>query len=694
MKAGIPWSVKGVGEEAREAAKSAARLSGMTLGEWLNSIILDHSDPGSSDRQGPRSGTSPPESSSTFIENGSSLAALGARLAASEDTLAHLATFNDRVDTLERQLAQLSESEGAADNGPSSLAAVDTALRSIVDHIEISERRTHEMFQTLQSRISEVASRAFPAAGKNSSADLNALEKLASQVPLLAERIEEIGQMSEAVTEQARLAGAQAARGELKEIEIRIEQLLSQAQVAMRQTAGASGDLTKVRDEIGRLAQRLDDMRVEAASERDVERLRLAVQELSKQPPQDFEPGQAADFDRRLRDLAHRLEQAQGQTGTPKLRELEQRLSVLDQRLGEMRGKSDSQGTGMLERQARDFTGRLATIEQKLSGIAGLERSINQLHQSVAETRDKARNAATETTNQLLQDFFSQVPPGQLTGESADLATMQEGLEALQRAAQQSDQQTQETLQAVHETLEQIINKLAEIEDAQAALAQALPAGTRRQGLMSPTANASQSPHNQSSPYAPPLRQIAREETPELRGSPLAEEVVPAHPGRSSEVRGESDPLAGHDRAQSPPVDDYIAAARRAAQGAGDGVRTNLYAGASDTKPRVKDFLGLLSAPTAKKSRTVNGAAIPVEVAGTFRKRLILAGLVVLATGSALFAFMSLFQRGDIEATSVITIPAERATGEGGGQGSVSPPKARSPQSWLLAPEEAESGAL
>jgi localization factor PodJL len=44
MKPGIPWSVKGIEPETREAAKDAARRSGMTLGEWLKSKILDSAD--------------------------------------------------------------------------------------------------------------------------------------------------------------------------------------------------------------------------------------------------------------------------------------------------------------------------------------------------------------------------------------------------------------------------------------------------------------------------------------------------------------------------------------------------------------------------------------------------------------------------------------------------------------------------
>jgi len=40
MKLGVPWSVKGIRQEARESAREAARRSGMSLGDWLNSVIL------------------------------------------------------------------------------------------------------------------------------------------------------------------------------------------------------------------------------------------------------------------------------------------------------------------------------------------------------------------------------------------------------------------------------------------------------------------------------------------------------------------------------------------------------------------------------------------------------------------------------------------------------------------------------
>jgi localization factor PodJL len=45
MKFGAQWSVKGIRPEARETAREAARRSGMSLGDWLNSVILDNAAP-------------------------------------------------------------------------------------------------------------------------------------------------------------------------------------------------------------------------------------------------------------------------------------------------------------------------------------------------------------------------------------------------------------------------------------------------------------------------------------------------------------------------------------------------------------------------------------------------------------------------------------------------------------------------
>src|SRR5215831_18922194 len=39
-----PWHVKGINPQARETAREAARRSGMSVGQWLNAVILDQAD--------------------------------------------------------------------------------------------------------------------------------------------------------------------------------------------------------------------------------------------------------------------------------------------------------------------------------------------------------------------------------------------------------------------------------------------------------------------------------------------------------------------------------------------------------------------------------------------------------------------------------------------------------------------------
>src|ERR1700682_937029 len=41
MKSGVPWQINGVRRQARESAREAARRAGMSLGAWLDTVILD-----------------------------------------------------------------------------------------------------------------------------------------------------------------------------------------------------------------------------------------------------------------------------------------------------------------------------------------------------------------------------------------------------------------------------------------------------------------------------------------------------------------------------------------------------------------------------------------------------------------------------------------------------------------------------
>jgi localization factor PodJL len=86
MKFGVPWSVKGIRPQARETAKEAARRSGVSLGEWLNSVII---------QQAEQEGVHPDADDDDF--NGDELAGV-----------------NERLDDLSRRIEQLMRTGPAA----------------------------------------------------------------------------------------------------------------------------------------------------------------------------------------------------------------------------------------------------------------------------------------------------------------------------------------------------------------------------------------------------------------------------------------------------------------------------------------------------------------------------------------------------------------------------------------------------
>ena len=87
MKFGFPWSAKEIPPQARATAEEAARRAGMSLGDWLNSVIT---------QQAAHAGVqSPPVTDDDFHRG-------------------HLAAVNDRIDDLARRIEQLARIGPAA----------------------------------------------------------------------------------------------------------------------------------------------------------------------------------------------------------------------------------------------------------------------------------------------------------------------------------------------------------------------------------------------------------------------------------------------------------------------------------------------------------------------------------------------------------------------------------------------------
>jgi len=141
-----PWSVKGIDPKAREVAKDLARRSGMTLGEWLNRVILEDDVPEEvtveaqfGDRalraQAPRLRAVSPPSPPHFAPSAATPPDL-TRVAHALDRL------TDRIEASETRT-------GLAING------VEHSVRQALARIETAEREQHAAATRLEGLLAE-----------------------------------------------------------------------------------------------------------------------------------------------------------------------------------------------------------------------------------------------------------------------------------------------------------------------------------------------------------------------------------------------------------------------------------------------------------------------------------------------------------------------------------------------------------
>ncbi|MBX3509185.1 MAG: SEL1-like repeat protein [Parvibaculum sp.] len=215
MRSGVPWSVKGIEPEAREAAKQAARRAGVTLGAWLNQVIMD--------------------------------------------------TGTDEVGRQEPSAMQsrYSEPQQAAPQAPQPKPAIDLgplgeAVRELVQRVDSSERRTAEMTRKLEATVGQLAQRLDQSEHEMGDRfpEARALDPLERKLQMLGERMER----------------AERGRGGLRPEDQRTIQTLEKAVSAVvdhLETAEQRTDstLAEIRQSLASLAHRVESAEQEAARE-------------------------------------------------------------------------------------------------------------------------------------------------------------------------------------------------------------------------------------------------------------------------------------------------------------------------------------------------------------------------------------------------------------------------------------------
>ena len=501
MSASAPWSVKGIDAKAREVAKDLARRSGMTLGEWLNQMILEGEDVGAmiarerekSQRQAPQPAPravyrdvhpaydddddrrplyrEPRRPAPAFSTASQPLARDLPRDLPRRDPRRSIFEGQPRFDdyedetyasasgdlarvarALENLGARIESSEGRSANA---VRGVSSAVENLMGRIELSETTAAETQARLDAQVEEFNQSAERLVRAED--DRNALDTRISQAERLidaqAERLEGLsGHFRE---ERERIAGLEEQLNNPQSIEtIRaVEGALGRLANQLYENEARARDTVKdVREDMVGLSHRLTQIEL-----RDPERVAQGV------------------IDKVVARLAQRLDSAEAQTNGA-IKALEQAFTTIDKRLT----AAESQGDISDPETARSFRQLAAELSQRVEdsraelkaalaeGLASSADSALSQFTSRIEAAEQSSAAAIEKLGQdigrLAGNMNRRVASVEATGQNK-IKALTETVEAQMGRSESAHAQAMERLSSEMARIsERLGNKLADTE--------------------------------------------------------------------------------------------------------------------------------------------------------------------------------------------------------------------------------------
>ncbi|MGA0607924.1 hypothetical protein ACO2Q0_18190 [Phenylobacterium sp. VNQ135] len=296
MTAGAPWSVKGIDPRAREVAKDLARRSGMTLGEWLNHVILEDDTPEEAAYEAQVS-----ERPLRSVQGG------GYHAYEATPRFAPQAAPSNELARVVHALDRLSDRIEASETRTGlAISGVEHSVRQALARVETTERegyalterlarleagpRSAEALRILEDRITRIE------AGERRSAQ--AVEQIGRQVLAMAEAVNRRLQTAE----QQNAEALEQVGGEIARIAGAVEARLARAEHAQ------ADSLERFGAEIGRLTDRFSE-RLVAAEQRSAQ----AIEEVGRQVARAAERMEQRQ-ERAIGDLAERIRESEDRT--------------------------------------------------------------------------------------------------------------------------------------------------------------------------------------------------------------------------------------------------------------------------------------------------------------------------------------------------------------------------------------------
>ena len=462
---------------------------------------------------------------------------------------------------------------------------VESLLRRLMERVEESERRYSEALDDLHARLDLLSHTTGAARASGSSEQTETLDRLHSQVSELARRLEQSEQASP-LDEFAELGKALSGTADF------------------RPSAAAAEPWAPLAPESGQWT--LPETQFSPGAP--------GADAPYRAPLLPLMDGDEADLDKRLVEMAHRLEHSiEMSMPATALEALNAKMDEIASRFEAALGQTPKlENLQHLERQLSDMGQQLSRVEHGLARINGIEAQLSRLIERVEETPAHIEQAASRAATEAFRLAGNEKPSA-----AERLEAIHRDLVAMNERGRSTDDRLADTLAAVHTSLQQLVQQV-ERGTPPAPPVPTTPAPSAERGQ---DAMRSRTQHtDQRYGAAPAFAEVRIEKAP-LLGEPAAiakpkEQSLRSRLGAAIPDYQDSEPAGAFGRvkrgepgkeavdldaiepyrpgaavlkdAEFDTTDDFVAAARRAAQAAatqaeerGNGVRSRRARAAS-----------------------------------------------------------------------------------------------------------------
>ncbi|MBO9708490.1 MAG: SEL1-like repeat protein [Caulobacter sp.] len=380
MTAAAPWSVKGIDPKAREVAKDLARRSGMTLGEWLNRMIIDGEGADAAAPESFGDAGRPVAANSPYYETSRSEAP--SRIEAPEhpaDEIGRVAIaldrLTDRIEAAEKRSAQ-------------AISGIDESVRGALGRLAAAEREQVAVAARFEGAVDDLKTD-----------QIRAAERLRRM------EAEAVGPRSAEALRALEGALGKVA-GHLYEGEARTREHI--ASLEARLDGQGAGDASALVEEVvARLTQRLET--AEARTTEALQMLGASFQALDGRLSAVESADPAGGVQKRLDDLAGNLTQrmeASRLEMAAKLREsADGRFDRMERKLGEMTAHvqaAEQRSAQAIERMGREVVGMADALNRRVqTSEARNAAAIEQVAASIDQKLNRADSVQAQALEKL-----------------------------------------------------------------------------------------------------------------------------------------------------------------------------------------------------------------------------------------------------------------------------------------------------